>query len=1276
MKPFSLDQPLPRGVALLEASAGTGKTFSIAGLALRLIAEKGIEVGELLIVTFTRAATAELASRIHQRLLDGARALRAHSQALTSGNPPPETEDPVITALVRDVDGQELLRRLLRVESAIASFDEASISTIHGFCQRALQSAAFESSTEFEVEMEADLGPLVDECIDDFMALRFVDAPDSYFALLRGPGKLERKSLAKLANALRGDPGAEVLPTAKTSSLDLHNSALAAFVCAWKAGAEAFTNELQSARKAKTLTFFKDTPYQPAGLKRAVAAVDSWVEAASEGELLPPVEPAHFHLLSRTTLNERVNSGELPESEIPDCLDALLYPPLTALRVEFAASFREALARKKHERGILAFDDQIRRLHDALLDSDTGPALRAVIEGNYRAALIDESQDTDALQWAIFRGLFGEGERPLYLIGDPKQAIYSFRGADIATYLQAREEAGEQRYGLQTNWRSDAPLVETLNALYRRNPVLAPGIEVPPVRAAPGHEHAALQGASIAAPLVLRHFPEDLVGSSERGRLPYSKAFPAALAMAEYAAAELCRLLGEGASLPDPSGKGRRPLDASDIAVLVDTHKEAAAVESELRRRGVPCVRGGHGSVFDSVAANAMSLWLKAVLESRRAGSLRAVLVGPMIGLSALELDELDELAWEDWNESFSRWRQLWKESGVNVAWGRFCAHVDLRSKLLARPGGGRLWTDLEQLAELLHQAEGSAHLQPGGLIRWFARWPEPSRDTPDEHQLRLERDDAAVQISTLHASKGLEYGIVLCPVAWKGARPPATESLRVRVPDRDPPWVLDLRDEGRSPDKRDNLVLAEQAATQEEGRKLYVAMTRAKHQLIVYWGAFEGSTRGPLARLLFPELGAEELRELDDEGRLRVLDDAKKELDPGLCVHAFDELDLDALLPPSHGVVPEDLTTRTFGREQIDRQWRRASYSSLSRNAQFRALEALDDANPRSAGIDHDEHVQHAELAASDETNEASLSGQPFADQVALASFTRGAAAGTFLHEVLEFLDFKRLDDRSYLLELCEGKLGAHGLDPAMSPLIARSLAAALRTPLGGPLDRWALCDLDSGDRVDEMQFDLPLAGGYGPQLGAPSSSRAALSPRQIRGQDIAALFAKHRQPSRAIPKEAIDHYASMRFDRPVRGFLTGAIDLFFRAPTLAGETRYFVCDYKSNWLGDADKKRSSHAHYGTDALASAMVHHDYHLQYHLYALATHRYLRARLGTRYDYEKHFGGVYYLFLRGMGGADARPLDGDQLAPGVFYDRPPFAFIDALDELFTEGGSQP
>ena len=310
MKPFALDQALPRGVALLEASAGTGKTYSIAGLTLRLIAEEGIPVDQLLIVTFTRAATAELADRIHRRLLAGARDLREHLAGA-----PVNADDPVMRALCTGVDVGELRERLRRLELAIASFDEAAISTIHSFCQRSLQRAAFESSTDFDADMEAELGPLLEECVDDFMASEMIDLPLDFYSILRKGQQVDREHLLALAHTLSSDAQVRVLPESPGDPVRAFLDARNAFVAEWSASGADFVQALVKQRAKRGPDKLElGNEYTKGKLAKVVATLDDYVDALERDTFVPPQLSSALHGLARTRLDDKLSSGELPES--------------------------------------------------------------------------------------------------------------------------------------------------------------------------------------------------------------------------------------------------------------------------------------------------------------------------------------------------------------------------------------------------------------------------------------------------------------------------------------------------------------------------------------------------------------------------------------------------------------------------------------------------------------------------------------------------------------------------------------------------------------------------------------------------------------------------------------------------------------------------------------------------------------------------------------------------------------------------------------------------
>ena len=610
---FDLNGPLPEASLLLEASAGTGKTYSIAHLFVRLVVERGLAVDQILVVTFTEAATAELRDRVRARLRDAEHALR-------EGAAP---DDPPLAAWISN---RETTREAdaAKLREALLGFDRAAISTIHGFCRRMLLRNTFESGAPFGVELGGEDRALREEVVRDFLAVE-VNA--------REPGR---------ARALRR--------------------------FAW-------TSWLNN-------------------LARAVADPDV--------VLLPPADP---------------------EADIEGAPH------------RFTAFLRAELARRKAARHVRGYDDLLRALRDGLTGGPLADALKAAVRAQFAAALIDEFQDTDPVQWAIFRAVFAESGAPLYLIGDPKQAIYSFRGADLHTYLDAREEVAGAR-ALVCNHRSTKRLVEATNALFggHDDPFGHRRIEYAPVS-------AARPSTAGPAPLELRFVPR---ACGERG-LP------------GLVAADLARAIER---------HGR----AGGNAVLVRTRRQARDVQSALRRCGVPCVLRGAQSVFESEEAAATADILAAMHAPGDAAAVKRALVTSLIGADAATILSLDRVedAWDRWVGRFREWGRLWQSEGFIRAFRRLMAELSLPATLLGRRGGERAVTNVAHLSELLHHAETRRRLDPPALLAWLRRHIEDPGDD-DAAQIRLESDADAVEVLTIHGAKGLEFDAVWVPFLLEG---------------------------------------------------------------------------------------------------------------------------------------------------------------------------------------------------------------------------------------------------------------------------------------------------------------------------------------------------------------------------------------------------------------------------------------------------------------------------------------------------------------------------
>ena len=1186
--------PLRPGITLLEASAGTGKTYAIAGLYLRLLLEVGLDVSQILVVTFTEAATAELRGRIRDRLADARRILREGA-----------TTDAVWQTLL--LNGSEVVRveRLRRVETALEQFDTAAVYTIHGFCQRVLKQCAFETGALFDAELQPDVSAWVREAADNFWRRNFYEAPARHVLFARH-GDISADSLARLL--------ARHLQQAEPKLLEVAGGRdVAAVLADADAAFEAAAGEWARARP-EIVALFGDagggwgkSPYNSSdAMGPRFDALDTLFQGQGTVEGLAVV--GEFTPVSLAAGVSKKATRPVPSHrffELCQTLVERLEPVAATLRHAVLSSAPTELMRIKDRDRTLGFDDLLRQVAEALR-GPRGDALARGLQQRYRAALIDEFQDTDPLQWSIFQRAFTGPQTHLYLVGDPKQAIYSFRGADVFAYLGARTRA-DRRFSLEENWRSSRALVGAGNRLFgdHPSPFALPGIKYHEVTAA-GRADATPLDTSGDAGEPLRFWFWD----PEVEKLTNEPARTARLAAAT--AEEIVRLLSTGTRL------GGRPLAPGDLAVLVDQHDQAAAVAEALAKRRVPCVRQTQESVFATREAEDLQMLLDALSDGAGDAQRRAALLTVLVHVGAEELaaqrEGADEhgAAWDHWRERLARWRDRWIRDGVLAMLETVLRTQNTRSRLLATAEGERRLTNYLHLGELLQQASTVQRLPPHALAGWLseqrARAASESKGA-EETLLRLERDAAAVQLVTIHRSKGLEYPVVFCPFPGR----PVDQGLKRGGPGgcddvlfHDPKATYALCHDVGTPEFEAHRRQAVGERLAENLRLLYVALTRARHRCYVGWSAGADPGRRALSWLLCPP----------SEARALDLADAPEALEAWVKTRSVAELREAAGRWEGLGIAVEELpreaetlwvpadrgpdlgAAREFQGE-IRRDWGPSSFSALVRGV--------------------------PEEQAGQESTEAERLDPDAPEFVAgpLDAF-RGTRAGICLHEILELLDFAASESA---VRACVGdRLRSNGfsaetLGDPLSEWIERVLAAPLfdgRTPRETP----------QSDCWREMEFLLPLR---------------AISPARL-----AAAFAAG--PPGALGTALAPSLSRLVFPE-VRGVLGGFIDLVCRS----GD-RWWLVDWKSNWLG------SSAESYSAGALSREMNAQHYGLQYHLYVLALHRLLKTRIPD-YDYERDFGGVRYVFVRGV--TPGRP------DLGVFADRPPLALIEALESGLLE-----
>ncbi|TCO41864.1 UvrD-helicase domain-containing protein [Dokdonella fugitiva] len=1152
------------GRALIEASAGTGKTWSIGLVYLRLLLERDVGVDRILVATFTVAAAQELRERLRQRIVQAEQWLQGHVDGAHDAAMAESPLDAYLRECCSEAGWAE--RALRRMRVARADIDRAPISTIHALCQRIQRDFPLESGAAFGEERLVVDEDLRRECVEDFWRRRYLDDAldtgedavlfrDGPEGLLRDLGTIAASGDAWIEPDGLAAIGPRVERIATAGNVE-ELRRLAGDERLYDGRKRALAERLQ-----KVAAVLEAAPVSPDAL---ADTLDEYFTEAKIEQQQSATAPLRLreHPLVRELL----------------ALRGMLRARTTLARgivlAAAAEACRSGVPERAQRRGVATFAMLIDRIHARLADPVHGAVFADRLFDAFPAALIDEFQDTDARQYAIFDRIYrdasGSVRGSLVMIGDPKQAIYGFRGGDIGTYLAASRQAGA-RYSLATNQRSARRLVDALNALYGdRGGFGTAGIDYQPVSAAGRADRKpyCIDGQPLARPLTLHLFAT----TDAKGGLPkVTRLHEQAL---DDCADDIAARLGDRSQTIDG-----RPLVPGDIAVLVPTNQDVIAMRRRLRERGVPCAGGGRGSVFDSEAASDLELLLHAVIDAEDERAVRAALATRLLGADLAMLERWNEqpAEFEREIERFAEWRELARRRGVLAL---LRAVLERRAgALLAGVDGERMLTDLRHLGELLAAEETRVHGLEG-LLAWFAtiRRDKGDDDTAatDARQLRIESDAARVQIATIHASKGLEYPVVYLPLAWRVqdlSGPRAPRVLRFR--DDAGRLCIDLGSAGfiahRARHHRD--------ALDERLRLLYVALTRAVHALHVYW----------VDRNCLPA-----------DGRV---DDAQAWEVPAI------DLLIDAALR-REGIVRSVQGLHEFARRTgvIEVAGPRAGGASVFRAEQAKPVaRAVQGPAPQLRRFEWQHSFSSIvrgvaarvldEAGAADEPVAADeVESSPVEDpRLSALQAWRGPRFGDAVHKLFERAEPHPLWPAQRAL--VEHELLAQGLrtvagDAVAVERIARMVDRCRGADLGGG---FALAALQDGQRVAEFEFQFPV-------------------------NDVS--IARLREL--CVQHGAADVVPAL-LERPVlNGMLNGYIDLVF-----ARDGRYHVLDYKTNWLG------ASLADYAGVALDEAMRAHHYPLQALLYTVALHRYLRQRL-RGYDAARDLGHSWYLFVRALG----------------------------------------
>ena len=1133
LQPFDLCQvSLEPATTLIEASAGTGKTFSLTGLFIRLLLERDVAIGQIVAVTFTEAATKELRERTRGRIAASLHDLRTgHS------------DDPVVQSFLAHGD---IAAGAGRLNLALKSFDEAQIFTIHGFCQRCLSDYTFESGAHFDTTLSADATPLFAEIAHDFWRRQY-QGHDELLAAVAIAWDQSPAQWVKLLQLAARHPDLVILPPAVQSSspelISRLEQAFAAVRAEWQQQRAQIKQILlanSSLSRAKTSSFHPDNV---SGLLSQLTLACERFDRSAPDCLGALAEVCADAIAAGTTAR-----GVPPAHRFFDlCGDfcRAVTALLNHLTRELLLFARTELLKRKERAHTVSYDDLILDLRDAL-HGPRGPRLAGLIGQRYRAALVDEFQDTDPAQYDIFRAIFGgTGQHTLFYIGDPKQAIYGFRGADIFTYRQAAQAARDHAFTLTTNWRSEPGLLQALNALFQQaeRPFVFDWIDYHAVHAPAEPKVAPLRLAAAApsAALQLRLIPALEAGQG------FNQEDATSLVSAQLTS-DIVALLGGKATWQD------RPLRCGDLAVLVRKNDQAEMIQEALRQAGVRSVLRTESNVFAAPEAGELDRFLQGVLDPRHGSALQGALATDLLGLNATELNalQIDDGQRLEWLERFLDWQDQWVNGCFAAMFRRVLVEQSVRSRLVKLPAGERRLTNYLQMAELLHEAETARHLAPDAVRAFLQEQHANPRVSQENYQLRLESDEDAVHIVTVHKAKGLEYPIVFCPFLWQPAESKNRTELLFHDREHADQLTFDLREKQGGEQKHQEWQSEETRA--EELRLAYVALTRAMHRCYVYLPEAKRLLESPLAHLL-----AADKKHPVAEQIQRLVASARGAID-AVEVHGA---------RPSRSIPPPTERPALAAREFT------GHISHVAMSASFTGLNT-------EVELDRD-------VAPGAEGELRAAAPDPAGARPTIFTFPRGASAGDFFHDVLEEVDLDRPDD---LPALVAAKLRLHGFaDPAFAPLVATTVRTLLGLELAPGVSLGAA---RSDETLRELDFTYPL------QRLTPARFREILAHCPDLGGAVSGRMGR------------------LQF-RPVEGYMRGFVDVLFRC-----RGRYYIIDWKSNWLG------AHGSDYHPAQIRAEMLQRNYYLQYHLYTLAADLFLHRRLPA-YDYERDFGGVFYVF---------------------------------------------
>ncbi|MCG8572126.1 MAG: exodeoxyribonuclease V subunit beta [Spirochaetes bacterium] len=1205
MKPFDLLQLPLKGCQLIEASAGTGKTFSIAHLYIRLLLEAKLKVNEILVVTFTEAATAELKSRIIELIQKGIAIIEDTAKK----------NDSILEKIIHQFEQHDQVKDLLY--QGLYNFDKAEISTIHAFCKKILIRNAFESYQPFDLDFTADLTDYQFEAFFNFWHENFGQTHPIIGLFLN---QLDFNEL--LAVTIKGMQhfNAQIYPRMSEITPIKHFKPLidVFYQCqkSWKDNKEAVKEALLSRFDNNQIS---KTYYRT---KKSLQTDLDFLEYFFEQkDLLYPFDYKIVRNFSTDRLIKIVLKKGLPiENPFFQDIDHLLqviHYWQNLIKQQACSKLNIELTRLKSKANVLSFDDLLLKTHYIITHQKDSTLVKNNQE-QYKAALIDEFQDTDLIQFEIFKVLFSKKEQGLFLIGDPKQSIYGFRNADIFTYFQAEKTYSASKFSMNRNYRSDPLFLKGLNILFSQNshPFIFSNDKIAyhPVDAHEDSEEKKIFNHklnTICNPIKFISI-EDKEGQKGISKTIADQEIPKIIANDVYRVLTNCHWKISNHSTDQQNTQKICP---SDIAVLVRTNQQALNIKTELDNLGIPAVAYDRRKILTTAEAFELFTIIKGINEPERNSLVISALATRILDFHTIKLQALlnSEKNMNDMVEKFIYWKNLWQSRGFMSVYEDIIEYGKVLTRWLAQTDGERKVTNLNHLGEIINQLWTQKQYSISDILDWYEQHINLENE---EHELRLESDAEAVNIVTIYKSKGLEYSIVYCPYLWE-ARSAVRGPYNQYQPliswhdslDQDQ-LKIHFTSDSIEPHIEDQ---SEKERLAEDLRLLYVAITRAKYHCTLVLGSIKNQMVSALNYLLlFKQRGDKgnylTYSQINDWLKKQSFQDVKHLL----CNLKHQYEDIFSIQEMDFPFKKESIVY------QFEKEWGNLTLKNSDFKRKLNNLHQMSSYSRLTSQLKSEQQTLRdtdgeIEEDISFENNEISL---PESD-IHLRDFPPGALVGNFIHQLLEelpfHLDYSKEEHHQLLVEKIEKYLVQYGFqdikeDDKNSLLIEQAKKCFL-TVISSPLvyqDKvFCLKNLDQHRVIKEMNFIFPVR----------KENSLFLDP--LVAQDLVSVLEKYQ----VFQQNYLDELKALDF-APLIGFLRGMIDLVFQY-----ENRFFIIDYKSNYIGNLKKD------YQTENIATVMEHHHYHLQLLIYNTAIYRYLNRF--PKFQYQKHFGGAYYLFLRGM-----------------------------------------